>query len=224
VDPSTRFFEKRRTWKTDRDGDIRMKGAKVSMEKARKERLCFECGIAGHQARNCRKRQAGGRNDKNVRIRMVRTGRTSGGEESGSGTLEKEDPTSTAVTKMFENLTLGDFETEPSTDEEGDAKPTSPKERFNFEEWAETQEVRRRSEPRMEAMESTIELWRAGLTDEGRARSMYRSYPRTQGYRGRHRPMGRRSKEQRNAQITTSEVPVRQADETPQHHRIQVSA
>jgi zinc knuckle protein len=78
VDPSTRFFEKRRTWKTDRDGDIRMKGAKVSMEKARKEGLCFECGTAGHQARNCRTKQAGNRKDKNVRIRMVRTGRTKG--------------------------------------------------------------------------------------------------------------------------------------------------
>src|ERR1700722_8383515 len=127
---------------------------------------------------------------------------------------------------MFENLTLGDFETEPSTDEEGNAKPTIPEERFDFEEWAETQEVRQRSEPalNMEATRSTIEQWRTGLTDEGRTRSVYQSYPRTQGYRGRHRPMGRRTTEQRNAQIMTSEVPVRQADGTPQHHRIQVSA
>lgn len=64
--PSTRFFEKKQTWKTDRDGDIRMKGAKVSMEKARKDGLCFECGTAGHQARNCRKKQTGSRNNKDL--------------------------------------------------------------------------------------------------------------------------------------------------------------
>ena len=55
--PKTRYFEKRRTFQTDRDGDIKMKGAKVNMEKAKKEGLCYECGTAGHQARNCRKRK-----------------------------------------------------------------------------------------------------------------------------------------------------------------------
>jgi hypothetical protein len=119
--PSVRFFEKKQTWKTDRDGDIRMKGAKVSMEKARKEGLCFECGTTGHQARNCRKRQAGSRNNKDVRIRMVRT---ESEERSETGTLEEEDPVSTAETKMLENLTLGDLDTEPSTDEESKEEPT----------------------------------------------------------------------------------------------------
>lgn len=43
----------------DYDGDVIMKGAKVDLEKARKEQLCFHCGKKGHQARFCRNRNKG---------------------------------------------------------------------------------------------------------------------------------------------------------------------
>jgi Zinc knuckle len=35
-----------------------MIGAKVDMEKAKKERLCFNCGKAGHQAKFCRNKKS----------------------------------------------------------------------------------------------------------------------------------------------------------------------
>lgn len=47
----------------DHDGDIVMKGAKVDLERARREQLCFHCGRKGHQARFCRIRNRG--NDPN---------------------------------------------------------------------------------------------------------------------------------------------------------------
>ena len=34
-----------------------MKGAKVDIEKAKRERLCFHCGKPGHQAKFCRARK-----------------------------------------------------------------------------------------------------------------------------------------------------------------------
>ena len=55
-----------REYKRDYDGDVIMKGAKVDLEKARKEQLCFHCGKKGHQAKFCRNRKGGndqGRND-----------------------------------------------------------------------------------------------------------------------------------------------------------------
>jgi len=57
--PGTRFFNKKPSIIKDNDGDIRMKGAKVDMEKARRERLCFHCSMPEHQARFCRKRKQG---------------------------------------------------------------------------------------------------------------------------------------------------------------------
>jgi Retrotransposon gag protein len=41
----------------DADGDIRMTGAKVDLQKAKEQRLCFSCGKPGHQARFCRKKR-----------------------------------------------------------------------------------------------------------------------------------------------------------------------
>jgi zinc knuckle protein len=134
--PATRFYEKRKTWKTDRDGDIKMKGAKVSMEKARKEGLCFECGNTGHQARNCRKRQPWNKKDKDARIRMVRSGRAEEREESATATPGEDDPTSTGEIKMFEGLTLDDLETESSTGEN-----EHDEDEFDFEEWANHQHI-----------------------------------------------------------------------------------
>ena len=52
-----------REFRRDNDGDIIMKGAKVDLEKARREQLCFHCGKKGHQAKFCRIRKRG--NDQN---------------------------------------------------------------------------------------------------------------------------------------------------------------
>ena len=102
--PKARHFEKRQTYQTDRDGDIKMKGAKVNMEKARKEGLCYNCGIAGHQARSCRKPRQEKRNDQrpNTKIRMLRSGRIRDQEESTPENPGAADLTSRAETQMFE--------------------------------------------------------------------------------------------------------------------------
>ena len=149
---------------------------------------------------------------------MVRTGRTESEERSETGTLEEEGPVSTVETKMLENLTLGDLDTEPSTDEENKEEPTDSKDKFDFEEWAEHQHIQRRNEE---------------VLREDRMLSMHGAHPRTQGYRGRHRPMGKRTKEQTRMRTETqtaleknktSRVPGRQPDGKPEHQRIQVGA
>ena len=53
------FYAGSQGYKRDNDGDIIMKGAKVDLEKARKEQLCFNCGKKGHQAKFCRNRKEG---------------------------------------------------------------------------------------------------------------------------------------------------------------------
>ena len=57
----------------DRDGDVIMKGAKVDLEKARKERLCFHCGKGGHLARFCRNRKEGNDQNRDERARKEQT-------------------------------------------------------------------------------------------------------------------------------------------------------
>ena len=57
------FYTGSREYRKDHDGDVIMKGAKVDLERARKEQLCFHCGKKGHQARFCRDRKGG--NDQN---------------------------------------------------------------------------------------------------------------------------------------------------------------
>jgi zinc knuckle protein len=52
----------------DKEGDVQMIGAKVDPEKARQERLCFNCGKQGHQARSCKAKKK----NQMPRIRMVR--------------------------------------------------------------------------------------------------------------------------------------------------------
>ena len=62
---------RRNPMRRDRDGDIQMIGAKVDLEKAKKEGLCFKCGKPGHQAKRCRqgKKQD---NPRQFTARMVR--------------------------------------------------------------------------------------------------------------------------------------------------------
>ena len=55
----------------DRDGDVVMIGAKVDMEKAKKERLWFNCGKAGHQARFCRNKKTFAKKEGTTRISMM---------------------------------------------------------------------------------------------------------------------------------------------------------
>ena len=55
----------------DRDGDVMMIGAKVDMEKAKKERLCFNCGKAGHQAKFCRNEKSFTKKEGTTRISMM---------------------------------------------------------------------------------------------------------------------------------------------------------
>ena len=66
----TNTINRRNPIRRDRDGDIQMIGAKVDLEKAKKEGLCFKCGKPGHQAKRCRqgKRQD---NPRQFTARMV---------------------------------------------------------------------------------------------------------------------------------------------------------
>src|SRR4029077_10929084 len=47
----------KREIKYDRDGDVRMVGARaIDKSECRKKKLCFNCGKPNHQAKNCRNR------------------------------------------------------------------------------------------------------------------------------------------------------------------------
>src|SRR5467141_3291956 len=164
--PRARFF-KQQTYRTDRDGDITMKGAKVNMEKARKEGLCYNCGLSGHQARNCRKkRQENGKDKKQVtKIRMLRSGyaNTTNQHQDKYSKRNQSDQAPTGITQVFEGLTLDDFATEPTSDES--------------------------SEGTLESTEERIKRWAKDVTtSETPNRSIVR------GYRGRHQTMGRNAR------------------------------
>src|SRR5487761_797161 len=90
-----------------------MKGAKIDMEKAKRERLCFHCGKPGHQAKFCRtrKREAG-RNERT--IRMLRTGMTEMSMSELLGNLDDEDLTS----KLSDDLKTSDDDDKPDELEE----------------------------------------------------------------------------------------------------------
>jgi hypothetical protein len=87
------FYGRGPVVKKDGEGDVIMKGAKVDIEKAKKERLCFHCGKPGHQAKFCRarKREAG-RNGPT--IRMLRTGITNESMLDSSGSINDDKPAS----------------------------------------------------------------------------------------------------------------------------------
>ena len=182
------FKRNHQTYHTDRDGDVRMKGAKVNMEKARKERLCFNCEKPGHQARNCRKPKTESTRELRpvAKIRMLRSRRDNDDKGKGPENSKGNNPTPTGITSVFEDLTLEDLATEPSTDE------TSSKTLSNDQ-------------------ETTIRKWRKEIETANR------SNPRTQGYRGRNRPFGTRKNRQHTLTLPDSEsdeLPEKKPDES----------
>jgi hypothetical protein len=171
------------SYPTDRDGDIRMKGAKVNMEKARKEKLCFNCEKPGHQARNCRRpRQASQGEQKTVtKVKMLRTGRINDHEETTLENPKEDQQASTGITQILGGLTMEDLATDPSNSDE--------------------------SENTLDHEATGIHSWQQRLQKANQA------YPRTIGYRGRHRPFGARS----------ARVPGTRPDEGRENERIQLT-
>ena len=98
-----------------------MIGAKVDLEKAKKDGLCFECGGKGHQARKCRQKDQNQRTkgrQVTVRIRLNETAvpeeyteTQSDGHEIGNDDPEKEQP---AVFATLKGFGLEDYDTESS--------------------------------------------------------------------------------------------------------------
>ena len=173
---TTRFYEKQRNRiRTDREGDVIMTGAKVSMRDAKKEAgKCFNCGNKGHYARNCRERKTPGLprttlSDGN-RIRMVRmeeltstnainlTTRESGthseeeSEDEGSEQeeIEKEQ---LDVSTLFQGLTAQDLSSEESNSE-------TATEAIDWEELQSQIENNGSSLESIERMQVWIEGWR----------------------------------------------------------------
>ena len=99
-----------------------MKGAKVNMERARKEGLCYNCELPGHQARNCRKKKSNLEKQPVTKIRMVRSGLATK-QDRGEPEAEKLNETNqkpTALTQVMEGLTLEDFATDSPSDEDNE--------------------------------------------------------------------------------------------------------
>jgi len=117
--PRNRFTNKQQEYRTDRDGDIVMKGAKVNMEKAKREGLCYNCELPGHQARNCRKKKSNLEKQPVTKIRMVRSGLVinQGRGEPETKNLNETSQEPTALTQAMEGLTLDNFATDSSSDE-----------------------------------------------------------------------------------------------------------
>src|SRR6267378_7089813 len=114
------FYGRGPTLKKDAEGDVVMKGAKVDLEKAKRDRLCFHCGKPGHQARFCRvrKREA---DKKGPNIRMLRAGRTPivNPMSESSGNLDDDAPASELYkTAPSNDMDTSDEENKPDELEE----------------------------------------------------------------------------------------------------------
>jgi hypothetical protein len=114
-----------------------MIGAKVDLDKAKKDGLCFKCGEKGHQARKCRQKDKNqGTKGRQVTVRIVRLNRTaipeentktqSDGDEIGNDNLEKEQPAVLATLKGFD---LKDYDTESSDQADEPEEPDSEEKR-----------------------------------------------------------------------------------------------
>jgi hypothetical protein len=166
--------------KKDGEGDVVMKGAKVDMEKAKRERLCFHCGKPGHQAKFCRarKREAG----KNERtIRMLRTGIIEEDVSELLGNLDDKDLTSQLSNSM-------------TTSDEEDSKPDELEGPTNDYEISETLE-RRIQDWRKDARSAVAVTKRRGnmrYTRGGRTPLLRKERPRYTGewpYEHNSRPL-----------------------------------
>jgi hypothetical protein len=118
IETGRSFYKGNRNFRRDGDGDVIMKGAKVDLEKAKKERLCFNCGKKGHQARFCRDKK--NNNGKGRTVRMLRTSKVEPNKEpSGTkeDTLEESDNDSWASAIEDENKNWPVKENSPTTDE-----------------------------------------------------------------------------------------------------------
>jgi len=132
------YFAGKNEAKRDRDGDTQMIGAKVDLDEARKDRLCFRCGKKGHQARTCQyKEQEWKPKGRRMTARMVRFERMpiipegdkstqSDDVENGRNDLGKEQP---AVLATFEGPGSEDFSTESSEQADEPEEPNSEEEK-----------------------------------------------------------------------------------------------
>jgi Retrotransposon gag protein len=193
---TSRYPSRKPMIRKDRDGDIKMIGAKVDMEKARRERLCYSCGKAGHQARFCRNKNK----RETATVRMLRSGRTNEQEKA-----EEEEKFMTELTDRFRSI----YTEDPSTDESADE---GEKRWPNIEKNSEDEEgnVPLKYEETIEELAERSEAW-GRLT-----KPLAFRHSTVQGYRGGRRPTLQRTRRLR--------LPSRQLEEEQRHQRIQVKA
>ena len=132
------YFAGKNEAKRDRDGDTQMIGAKVNLDEAKKDGLCFRCGKKGHRARTCRyKNQDQKPKERQIAARMVRFERMpmipeadkstqSDDVENGRNDLGKEQP---VVLATFKGPGSEDFSTESSDEADEPEEPNSEDEK-----------------------------------------------------------------------------------------------
>jgi hypothetical protein len=132
-------FQKKDPVKRDRDGDVIMTGAKVTVEEAKKKGLCFQCGRYGHRARECR-----------VKGKSTRTKTTS--------TRKEADDIDKVEVKMVK-ITKEELE-EVIKDELEDDEPSLPDTEWNSVEDEYEQQNTRVIESVNRYLDEIIQLWR----------------------------------------------------------------
>ena len=180
---TARFYEKNRNRvKFDRQGDVIMTGAKVSLDNANKRKAgnCFNCGIEGHYARNCQRKkkapelprstQSGGNIIRMVRVEELTsnatnlTARESGtqfeeeSEDEGSG-QEEIGTEQLDVSTLFQGLTEQDLSSEESSSE-------TKTEVIDWEEIEAQMEASGGSLESIERMQVWIEGWRRANNED----------------------------------------------------------